>query len=297
MEWADKLCSGEIRWRLGGRPVIAFFGSLDPAIKAAIIGSLTTVITGVTGFVVLIWRLRVEALRAIDENKSTEALKLKLKIYEQEVVSMVEKTVDAEVALAGFARRFVSDLETYRTLTDAGLPATTPVARVPDLIGLKALFDREAVAIITFTERWLVVDPRFEVFRIAANAAMHDVREEWGVYFDLVMRNMPVELPAGLHWTVPGTDQLAAIEAASDRFIDRLGTLTAYSYDFQAEMQNVLIGPLFGNTVPRRQPIDPQHIVISLGNAMLLTRHFQEDTAWGRATKNIEARTRAALKT
>jgi len=173
----------------------------------------------------------------------------------------------------------------------------TPVARVPDLIGLKASFDREAIAIITFTERWLVVDPRFEVFRIAINAVMHDVREEWGAYFDLAMRNMPVELPAGLHWTVPGTDQLAAIEAASDRFIDRLGTLTAYSYDFQAEMQNVLIGPLFGNTVPRRQPIDPRHIVISLGNAMLLTRHFQEDTAWGRATKNIEARTRAALKT
>ena len=272
------------------------FSNLDPAIKAAIIGSLTTVITGIVGFIVLIWRLRVEAQRAIDENRSTEAMKLKLKIYEQEVVTTVEKTVDAEVALAGFARRFVSDLNTYRTLTRAGLPAATPVARVPDLIGLKTSFDREAVAIVTFTERWFVVDPRFEVFRVAINAALYDVREEWGAYFDLVMRSVPIETPTGLHWTAPGDDQLAAIDAASDRFIDRLGAVTAYSYDFQGEMQNVLVGPLFGNTVLRRQPIDPRHVVISLDNDALLTRHFKEDSGWGRAVKKSEARVRNKLE-
>jgi hypothetical protein len=276
--------------------MIAFFNSLDPTMKAAIIGALTTLLTGVAGFGVLVWRLRVEAQRAIDANKSSEAMKLKLKIYEQEVVTTVEKTVDAEVALTGFVRRFASELKTHRTLTDAGLPAATPVARVPDLIGLKASFDREAVAIVTFTERWFVIDPRFEIFRIAINAALHDVREEWGAYFELVMRSVPMDMPNGLHWNVPPTDRLGAIEVASNKFIDRLGTMTAYTSDFQAEMQNVLIGPLFGHTVPRRQPIDPRHVVISLDNDVLLTRHFQEDAAWGRVTKETNARVRNELE-
>jgi hypothetical protein len=275
--------------------MIALFSNLDPAIKAAVIGSLTTVITGVAGFIVLIWRLRVEAQRAINENKSTEAMKLKLKIYEQEVVTTVEKTVDAEVGLAEFVRRLISDITIHKARTDSGLPTVAPVARVPDLIGLKSSFDREAIAILTFTERWWVIDPRIEIFRDAINAALHDVREDWGAYFDLVMRAMPIELPDGLHWVAPTKERFTAIETASNRFLDRLGTITAYSYDFQTEMQNILVAPLFGKTVPRRQPIDTRHVVISLDNYALLTRHFQEDTAWGRVTKETNMRMRSEL--
>lgn len=60
-------------------------------------------------------------------------------------------------------------------------------------------------------------------------------------------------------------------------------------------MQNVLVGPLFGNTVPRRQPIDPRHVVISLDKDALLTRHFQEDSAWGRGVKETDARVGTGL--
>ena len=275
----------------------SFVAGLDPAIKAAIIGSLTTVVGGVIGFGVLIWRLRREAQHAIDANKSAEAMKLKLKIYEQEVVKTVELAIDAEVTLAGFVRRFVSDLTIHKTLTDAELPATPPVARVPTLIELKGVFDRAAIEIITFTERWFVIDPRFEVFRIAINAALHDVNSEYAPYIDIVMRRIPVELSTGLHWTAPSNDQFDAISIASNALIDRLGTMTAYISDFRAEMQNVLIGPLFGHSVPRRQPIDPRRVVVSLDNDALLMRHFQEDTAWGRTTKQTEAQVRAGLGT
>jgi hypothetical protein len=267
-----------------------------PEVRAAFVSAATTVLTGVAGFGVLLWRLRVEAQRAIDENKATEALKLKLKIYEQEVVPTVERVENARVALATFVRLFVVALRNYQTLARAGVPAATPTERVPDLIKLNTAFEAETVAIVTFTERWFVVDPRFEIFKIAINAALHDAREAWGAYYDGVMRAMPTDLPDRVHWNPPDSALIDAIEAVSDRFIDRLQEVTAYTYDFQAEMQNILVGPLFGNnTVPRRQPIDPRHVVISLENDALLTRYFREDTAWGQATRATEESVRASL--
>jgi len=272
--------------------VAQYFASLPPDIRAAIIGSLTTVIAGAFGLLILIWRLRREAQIAIDENKQSEAMKLKLKVYETEVLPTTELLIDAEVALAGYVRRFVSDLNVFGML---GANSPTPAARIPTLIELKAKFDRAAVAIVTFTERWFVIDPRFEIFRIAMNAGLHDVREDHAAYFDMVMRLTPVDLPNGVHWDRPSAEQVQAIVAASDKLLDRLGTITAYASDFQAEMQNVLIGPLFGHTVPQRQPIDPKHVVIRLENDALLMRHFQEDTAWGRLTKQTEQNVRDAL--
>lgn len=267
----------------------------QPEVQAAFVGAATTMLTGVAGFGVLLWRLRVEAQRAIAENKAAEALKLKLKIYEQEVVPTVERVGDAQSALSTFVRLFVVALRNYQTLASAGVTAATPTERVPDLIKLNAAFDAATVAIITFTERWFVVDPRFEIFRIAINAASHDAREAWGAYYEGVMRSVPVDLPDRVHWNPPDSAMIDAIEAVSNRFVDRLGEVSAYAYDFQAEMQNILVGPLFGNVVPRRQPIDPRHVVISLENDALLTRYFREDTAWGRATRATEESVRAGL--
>jgi hypothetical protein len=199
------------------------------------------------------------------------------------------------LGLSTFVRLFVVALKNYQTLARAGAPAATPTQRVPDLIKLNTAFEAETIAIITFTERWFVVDPRFEIFKIAINAALHDTREAWGAYFDGVMRSMPADLPDGVHWNPPDSALIDAIEAVSDRFVDRLGEVTAYAYDFQVEMQNILVGPLFGNAVPRRQPIDQRHVVISLENDALLTRYFREDTSWGQAQHATEAGVREGL--
>ncbi len=269
---------------------------VSPAILAAIIGSLTTVVTGVVGLGVLIWRLRKEAQLAIDENKSSEAMKLKLKIYEEEVVKVVDRLEDAQASLSAFIQTFATELDTRVQGIRAGVPASMPAARVPVLIDLKTAFDRAATEIVSFTERWLVIDPRFEIFRSAINAASHDVNASYGAYFNLAISRMPMELSAGgIHWHQPTATDVQTINAISAPLRDRLSTLIAYASDFQNEMQNALVGPLFGNAVPARKPIDPRYIVITLKDHASLARRFEDNTDWGRAKKQAEDEVRERL--
>lgn len=273
--------------------MISFFGS--PEVQAAIINSLTTVIVGVAGLGVLFWRLRQEAKLVIDENKSIEGMKLKLKIYEEEVIKTVERFEDAEVALLGFVRQFVSDVTNYLRQTQSGFPSSPPAARIPTLIKLKSEFDRAAAEVISFTEKWFVIDPRIVVFRTAINAATHDATHAYAAYFECVMPRMPTDLANGLHWAKPDNDALNAINSVSDTLLDRLQTVGATVYDFEVEMQTVLVGPLFGRAVPARQPLDPRHVVVSLREHKALERHFEENTAWGRHKRKIEAGVRDSL--
>ena len=65
-----------------------------------------------------------------------------------------------------------------------------------------------------------------------------------------------------------------------------------YLHDFQVEMQRLLLRELFKHDVPIREPIGPSIIVLNLRNHRALTKHFMEETAWGRYMKAIEDDTR-----
>lgn len=89
--------------------------------------------------------MRREAQHAIRELRESEALKLKLRIYQEKVVSVVNKVIDAEVALSSFIRRFETDIRTHANLTRQGIAGTPPVAGVPKLIDLHTTFDMAAI--------------------------------------------------------------------------------------------------------------------------------------------------------
>jgi hypothetical protein len=85
--------------------------------------------------------------------------------------------------------------------------------------------NQESGILMRSSERWHMKTKTLCAAHIIA--ALNDVREEWGAYFELVMQNMPMNTPDGFHWNVPATDRLDAIETASNKFTDRLGTVTA----------------------------------------------------------------------
>jgi len=285
---------------VGGLPLatigaeLARFGAFVSTLPSALISTATTVVTGIAGFVVLLWRLRVEAQRAIDQMAAAEAMKLKLRIYEQEVVTIADGVIDAQVALSGFIRRFENELTNHRILSSHGMPATLPVARIPELMDLKSAFDQETVKIVTFTERWAIIDPRISIFRTAISAALHDVSASWGLYFQLALPAMPIDLPAGPHWVPPHDQAAREVIEAGKELIDHLTTVTAYAGDFRVELQSLLLGSLFGHPITKRQPIDPKYKVVSLDQVAALSDHFHT-TAWGTRQREIEEDVRRSL--
>lgn len=271
------------------------FSSSDAAVKAALIGSLTTVVGGFAAFCALIWRLRVEATRAVRELRTAEMMKLKLRIYEEEVIPVVNRIIDAEVALSGYLRCFEMELNSSRMNASRGVVSAAPVARTPELVRLKSAFDLAAVGIVIFVEQWQVVDPRLSIFQTAMNAAAHDVMVAWGAYFDQAMYVFPVDLPGKIFWATPIENVASAVIASGNALIERTSTVSAYAADFRSEMQSVLVGPLFGQSTTKRKPIDPRHRVISLADVEALTQHF-EASPWGQSKVATELRVRAEVQ-
>jgi hypothetical protein len=84
---------------------------------------------------------------------------------------------------------------------------------------------------------------------------MHNIQSTWGAYFDTVLGTMPISIqnvsPGGVDvhpWAPPDEPTALNIERAGQELIDALSELGSYTYDFQLEMQNCLIGELFNNS-------------------------------------------------
>lgn len=67
---------------------------------------------------------------------------------------------------------------------------------------------------------------------------------------------------------------------------------TAYTEDFLTEMQNVLLGDLYGNRLEPRQPIDPTRRTVTLDQVQDLEAWFSANTAWGVQAGRVGAETR-----
>lgn len=68
--------------------------------------------------------------------------------------------------------------------------------------------------------------------------------------------------------------------------------MQCYAEDFLVELQNILLGDLFGNAVSHRAPIDPNSKVVSLANFNELNLWFNNSTPWGRHCAALEEETR-----
>lgn len=71
--------------------------------------------------------------------------------------------------------------------------------------------------------------------------------------------------------------------------------MQCYAEDFLVELQNILLGDLFGHAVSHRAPIDPNSKVVSLANCDELEAWFNNSTPWGKHCAKVQAETRQRL--
>lgn len=284
-----------ISYRLMEQVFAAF---LRPDILASLIGALATIAAGTLGVLVVVWQIGEQARIAISQNRDNEAVKLKLRVYE-EVAEICKRASDAEIMLASFIRGFANNVRMIQTWQAQGVPWSTPRERFAKFQELSSDFANALNDAIFVTERWQVIDPRFDLFRYALNAAMHDVRELEKPYVPFIVQAMPMETPPDIAgqtklfpWRIPDVERLSAL---TESLSDALGTCGAYIGDMQVEMQNQLIGDLFGHRVSPREPLDPRLIAIRLDRYEALKTYFETKSAWGMNAQRVMSEVKANL--
>lgn len=80
------------------------------------------------------------------------------------------------------------------------------------------------------------------------------------------MRQLTVDNPAGgfFPYTPPSVAEAKSAQIICDSILAELDEANSYGEDFLVEMQNALLGDLFGTHVKHRVPLDPKLKAISL---------------------------------
>ncbi|MBY5658300.1 hypothetical protein [Rhizobium leguminosarum] len=274
-----------------------FWHTVPWASLGPFIGAIATVIAATLGALVVIWQNAKQARRATAQLRQTEAIKLKMRVYE-EIVGLCRGAGDAEVDYSSYVSAFTTDLKLYRDMTGVGLNWNPPKGRLRTLQEKQEQFSSAVIAMIMLTERWGVLHPGLAMFRCAFNVAHHDALSAFGPYRDLAMRNMPLENPSIpqqpvlFPWALPNDETIQRIEVAANALTKAIGSFGGFIYDFQIDMQNLLLGELFEHQIAGREPLDPGVVVARLDDWAKLKDHFETNTPWGREKIEIEERVR-----
>jgi len=269
-----------------------------PDMLAAFIGALAAIAVGTLGAVVVVWQIGEQARLALAQNRENEATKLKLQVY-GEISQICRRASDTQISLSSYVRNFASNVNLIQQWQLKGIPWTVPRERFPALQELDRQFEDAAIEIVFATERWQIIDPRIDLFRYAMNSALHDAREAFHAYVPFAVQAMPMEMPAEatgqprlFPWRVPDA---ARLNALTETLISALDTCGTYANDMHVEMQNLLLGGLFGNRVPPREPLDPKFKALRLDRYAELKHYFETQTEWGKTAERVMSEVRERL--
>jgi hypothetical protein len=273
------------------------WSGLDAAARALIvselIGASATIGAAIIGVLVVFWQIGRQARFAISQQQHTERLKLKLDVY-RELLRLCEAARHSIIQAHNFTGSFTQQLESYEAVATQGVVGIVPKSRATDFIEVWKKASDAVLDLIAWTEKWEIIDPRIEVFRTAFNATLHDNREEFAAYVDIASITMPRDQvgPTGqltlFPWQPPTGDDREKLFSATARLRESLFDLGSYVEDLQKDMQNLLVGELFGRRLRPRLPLDPEVVVVTLDRFDFLMKHFDENTAWGQLKAEYE---------
>jgi hypothetical protein len=260
--------------------------------KAALIGAASTLLTAAVGFGALFFQIRSQGRQSREGVAEIERRRHKASIYEDAVLICRELS-DSSIELRTKLRMMMMELQIAARDSAANY---IPAARSPKLANLYGHFTDAAFKFIFLVENRRFIDPRILVFRSAMSTILHDTNKlMFSDFVEHVVPILPVEGPDRMlfPYSAPSVQSAATATKLSEAFIDSLGDATAYTDDFLVEMQNSLLGDLFGRNVSHRMPLDPRKKVITLENAADLERWFEMNTEWGKTVERVERETAA----
>jgi hypothetical protein len=252
------------------------------------LGPLITVAAAVIGAGAIVWQLgrqhRNESLRQTENFKG----QLKLQVY-QEFSSQLSVASAAVHSTAMYAFTAPTHVEIYSSQVANGFQPAPITDRALKLLKLNSTAANEVVETMFLLEKYFIIHPDLDIFRLALASAAHDVSESFHPLFKFMLPHFPTDVLTDNGQKVENIlllshDQQATLKTLTDSYHDAAMDLSCYLGDMRAELQTLLLSNLFPNTIPRRRPADPSKKVLSLeSNAVKsLRQHFLKNTAWGK---------------
>jgi hypothetical protein len=268
---------------------------MDPALKPAIVTAGATALAAVIAALMIMYQIARQGRNAIEQNKRNEAMKLRLKIYE-EFSAPAEAMMRAEGAFSSYVRNFVTELELRRVIEATNPNPPTPRARLATMRERRETFVQTVIDLMIAIERWEIIDAKLDLFRLGLSVGLHDLHDAITPHSKLALRYMPVPRSDAardgetLPWTTPSEAEIAEVKSASEALVNAAMVLNDYGSDFLIAIQNMLIGELFNTTRKPRTPLDPKRFALRLDRYPALKKHFETETAWGRDMQKAEKR-------
>jgi hypothetical protein len=148
-------------------------------------------------------------------------------------------------------------------------------------------------------EKYGIVHPNLEIFRIAFSYKSHCMDKAFNPLQEVLFEFLPYDVPPQdqsrigsdvIIPKVPSKNDINRISDLAQPYLDAVMDVDCYISDLAVEAQNIFLGSLFSHRIQHRKPIDPKHHVISTApdEFIKLKNYFLEETEWGRNTKRVE---------
>lgn len=272
--------------------LMSVWHGFGPETKAAFIQGVATIIAAAAGAAVVMRQIKAQAQSNQANIAENERRRLKAKMYD-DVVRICDEFSEAQGAFVGALMLASQEIQIAALTHSEGQPSPIPRSRIMVLNEQCSSYQTAVIRMLSLIGQSKFIDPRMDIFGTAFSCESEAVRDAFSrEFFPFVMRLLPVDRPGGQEifpYQPPTIFQAEQTSMLADRIRDHVSNSVGYAVDFSVEMQNLLLADLFGNTVPIREPIDPNIKVIRLDQWEELDRHFREDTDWG---KQIAARHR-----
>jgi hypothetical protein len=221
---------------------------------------------------------------------------LKLRIYET-LIQRIRALSDANIEAAMYVFGILPAIESFQREHSAGNRPVPVEQRVPTFSALHSKAGRCLAELIVEFECWSIAFPGLSVFQVALNAAAYDVRESFSPLFSALLPILPMDPPAAqtgkptIVHPSPSPEAFLALKHLVEKYKRATDEIGNYILDLTVEAQNNLLHGLFEERVQPRQPLDPQHKVISTvpERAQALIRYFETETPWGKNQAAINA--------
>ncbi len=234
--------------------------------------SLIQIVSITVGALLVVYQLGRQHRNEIKLQQDNFRQEQRLKLFEQ--IAELEETAQTAIAeLSTMGLSAPNQFDLFKIVFDAhsahpkDVPIPGPIrTRGNDFVEAFKKASAAVSAVTMAVERREILNPDFSIFRIAIIHQSQKCLEAYMAFSVKIAPYLSISTPDGLRSSPlmpPSAEDDTEIKILGQKFYDEYFTLQMYLSDLIIEAQNSLLGQLFQNRLPIRQPLDPKHLVIS----------------------------------